>query len=364
MAGKNYYKIIRILILICILFSLLSCGDERSIFWTIIKARKEKDNSLDNTLSIVAMTEDGTNYYISAGGSIWWQEMSLEDDQWKKVKFPGKGVLCTALASFGSSLYAGFILDNGDERLFTTTNPTAKSPDWTNVTDTLVTDKQIIKLMQANSLLFISVQEQDSNYSLYYYNGADFFSIHDNVTDKSKPILDIGWNGSVYWTISGSKIYELNASLDSAVEIDSIDSDGDFTSVLYQDSSGDYYVSSEKGNIYIYDGSEWHYLGKDDLVEIGGKVVAFTDLAEVNGNILIGTQGYGFFETRSGSLDDLDRAGEKDDMDSILSSDLYTSHVLSLYETATNRVFFCTGGNGLYHNTYNGEKWAKDWIHE
>lgn len=375
MTGKNYYKLIQGLVLIGILFTLASCGeDERSIFWTIINAREEEDYSLDNNISVIAMTDDETNYYISAGGSVWWQEMTLDDNEWKKVKIPGKASFCTAIEYYNSTFYAAFILESGIARLYSTTNPAAGSPTWTRVVDPLIRNKQIIKFMAVNSRLFISVleppieTEEDSEeeppytFSLFYLNGANFNEIHPKMTSRKKPVIDICWNGTNYWATSGEKILEFNESLTTAIKIKTIEHN--FSGILYQFSSGRHYVSSERGNVYIYDGSDWESLKKDELIEIDGKIVSFTDVMKVNGNILVGTQGYGFFEMRDGTLDSLKRAGADNDMNSILSIDLYNSHIISFYKTYPDLIFFCTGGDGLYHNTFDGDRWSEDWVRE
>jgi hypothetical protein len=257
------------------------------------------------------------------------------------------------------------MLKNGTSGLYYTSNPTSNSPGWNRITENSIDNKQIIKLKEENSILFISLQESkdDNDYSLYSYDGITFDDIDANLTNRSKPVMDITWNGSTYWAVTGHYIYEINAARTSSNKID-IDSDGDFGGIFYNSSSGKTYVSSEKGNIYIYNGSEWDYLADDDIEKISGNIVTFTGVTNINGNILVGTHGYGFFEMRDGTLGDLKRAGKNDDMESLLSSDLYFSHVLSFYITPSNLVFFCTGGDGLYHNTYNGSEWSPDWVHE
>jgi hypothetical protein len=362
------------LCIVSILFSFLSCGGEgRSIYWTIINAREEEDYSLDNKLTILSMTDDGTNYYISAGGSLWWQEMTLSDDEWEKAGMPHNTMLCSALEYYGSELYGAFIFDNGSAGLYSTTNLTDDDPVWTPVSDPLIDGKQIIRLMEVNSRLFISLLEDSLkstdraslDYSLYFYDGIIFNDIADGVTDCANPVQDITWNGTTYWAITGSRIFEINSAVNTATEVTSVDPNGDLGGIYYDSGSGKTYVSSQKGNMYIFNGSTWNYYhDDDDLKKVNGKIVAFTGIREINGNIVVGSHGGGFYEMRDGTLGSLERAGESDDMDTILSSDLYTSKVLSLYVTPPDMIFFCTGGNGLYHNTYDGSKWSKDWVHE
>jgi len=55
-----------------------------------------------------------------------------------------------------------------------------------------------------------------------------------------------------------------------------------------------------------------------------------------------------------------------------MPAELHYSYILSFYNPAINLVFFCTAGDGLYHNTYDGTNWADSgasedespWIHE
>ncbi|MBN2442265.1 MAG: hypothetical protein JXJ04_13000 [Spirochaetales bacterium] len=363
---KTIYTLLTVLMVSFMFFILASCSDGvHSVYWTIIHAQKEEDHSLNNNLSILAMTDDGSVYYIATGGRIYRQEMTLADNVWSKTNFPANAYFCTALRCFGTRLYAGFLREGASPELYSCANPNTNSPTWTPVTDAEndINGKQIIKIMEVNSQLFVSLQEPGSpfKYSLYYFDGIDNFIPVTGLVSKDDPIIDVIRDAAEYWAISGTNMYRGNLGGMVLLSGDDDPSGEDYSGLFYSATWGNIYASTEEGKVYMYNGSTWTSNGS--AVESTGDIVYFTGISEINENIIVGTAGYGFFEMKGGAITELKRL----DNDSLVSSDLYTSHVLSFYITPPDDlVFFCTAGDGLYHNTYSGDPavWSLDWVRE
>ena len=184
------------------------------------------------------------------------------------------------------------------------------------------------------------------------------------VLHNANPIKSIIWDGAEYWAICGSRLFR-GATIDALVESDD-PSDDKYNDILYDSTRNLYYLSSNNGNVFRYNPNSDAWDSPDEEVEIGGEAVSFTALAQIQDNILVGTHGYGFFQMLNGTLGSLTRAGDGDGENegSLIGTDLFDSHVLSFKIAAPDLVFFCTGGDGLYHNTFDGTEWSSDWVRE
>ena len=127
-------KLLATLTLVTLAAVLISCSNQEfAIFYYIENEREQKDESLENELSILSMVKAGTFYYIAAGGEIFRRDET--DDEWDSVKFPSQADYCTALTLFNGKLYAGVIPKaecyryeaDGQWRLL---GSLASRPDW------------------------------------------------------------------------------------------------------------------------------------------------------------------------------------------------------------------------------------------
>jgi hypothetical protein len=354
MVMKQYNAILILLLTGLIIISLLmvACmAEEYSVFWSIHLTEKEIDSSLDNELTIESMTNDGDYYYIATGGSMWKKSVTAPTEEaWEKVSLPQKGAICTGMTLFSGDLYAGFIFNNGTTGLYkTATDPI----NWGIVNNS---DMQIQKLMVVNGELFISLMYSSGDsykFGLYYLNGTDYQPT--SIIDKYLPVKNIILVGTTYWVISGNKVFSGTdpGSLEEVTTDPLYDeSDNKYEGIHYSAGSI-YYLSANNGKIYrSSDTINWD---SSDVKKVTNKTVKFTEFAEVNGNILVGTTAFGFYQMPGGTLESLERID-------LLSSELDRSHVMRFHVDG-DKVFFCTATDGLYSNSYNGE-WLGSWIHE
>jgi hypothetical protein len=364
---KQYNQIFLLLItvFIIIFFLMVSCmAEEYSVFWSIHLTEKEIDNSLDNELTVESMVNDGSTYYIATGGSMWKKSVSAPtEEEWKKISLPQKGAICTGMTLHGGDLYAGFVFTDGTTGLYTTAT---SNISWQKETDAILDNKQIIKLVVANTTLFVSVMypsDGDYTFGLYYLNG-DYQP--SSIMDISSKIIGIIWDGSDYWVVYRNKVFRgADPTSLSEVTSDPLDNSSEtrYGGIHYSDYSGNgyYYLSSTKGRIYrsdIDDGTNWHE--ESEVQKVTDKTVKFTEFAEVNGNILVGTLAFGFYQMTDGTLGSLVHS-EK--LEGMLSSELDRCHVMRFHVDG-DRVFFCTASEGLYSNSYDGTAWTEDWVHE
>ena len=97
------------LTLVTLIAILISCSNQEfAIFYYVENEREQKDESLENELSILSMVKEDVSdiYYIAAGGKIFRRHES--DDNWDSVKFPSQAEYCTALTLFKGKLYGLF----------------------------------------------------------------------------------------------------------------------------------------------------------------------------------------------------------------------------------------------------------------
>jgi len=354
----------KILIFITITIFTLSCTDnENAIFYYLENEEVEIDHSLNNEISISHMDMDASNnIYIAAGTSAYRYGTS-----WNGLSFPSGTDFITSLIVFNVSgteyLFGGF--KDGGSFEFWRGNIGADSPTWTQIDDpnNLIDGKQIIRLKELNNRI-VAITYQSGNYNIYFseLNGTTFNNT--NMPAQTSQILDIieGAAGA-YWAITPTKIYS-GPTID-ALTTERLLADGDipntsdkFRGVHYSAGTNKYYISTDDGQVFESldnNGNNWN---ASDTKDVSNKNVPFALFAEINGNILVGTFGYGYYEMIGGSVDNLNRLGE------FTSADLYDGVVVDFYING-NTCYFLTAGSGLWRNTYTiADGWGSDWEHE
>jgi hypothetical protein len=92
---KKYLIIAGVIALI-----LFSCTPpDQSVYWAIINAVPEVDNSLNNYLTVVAMAGDATNNYMAAGSNIYYRLKTSTSDPWGTLPLPAGTSLCLAMTT-------------------------------------------------------------------------------------------------------------------------------------------------------------------------------------------------------------------------------------------------------------------------
>ncbi len=354
---------------------LVSCSNQEfAIFYYIENEEEQKDDSLENELSIISMVKDGSFYYIAAGGDIF-RRMDTSDN-WDALNFPSGADYCTALTLFNGKLYAGFLEGASTFRFYEGTP--AIDPNWQRLTDPKIDGKQVIRAevitgSGPTEQLFV-ITFDNEKYSLYWKTAVSAFE--DGILDASSMIRNITYNPAgpqFYWVISDDSIYTKSADplipgvFDSKPEIELPLENGGYRGIYYSTIHNKYYVSTLEGVVLSSsDGNTWE---SSDNQSVAGQDVQFWFFGEVDNrpalsesNVIVGTVGYGIFEMPDGEVSNLDRMSE------FIATELYYGWVTGFftdYDGATPLVFVCTAGSGLWRNEYAfpGE-WGENWSWE
>ena len=361
---------------------LLSCSNQEfAIFYYIENEEEQKDESLENELSIISMVKDGSFYYIAAGGDIF-RRMDTSDN-WDSLKFPSGADYCTALTLFDpvgpepNMLYAGFLEGSSTFRFYKGTPST--NPNWQRVTDSKIDGKQVIRAevitgSGPTEQLFV-ITFDDEYYSLFWSD--DGTNYYDGILDEGKMIRNVTYNPAgpqFYWVVTDDGIYtkgddplnNLDPEFDPKPDIELPPENGGYRGIYYSTIHNKYYVSTLEGVISSSsDGDSWESSGTKS---VAGQDVQFWFFGEVDNrpalsesNVLVGSVGYGFFEMPDGEVASLDRMSE------FIATELYYGWVTGFFTDygATPLVFVYTAGSGLWRNEYTfpGE-WGQDWTWE
>jgi hypothetical protein len=236
------------------------------------------------------------------------------------------------------------------------------TPSWSAVTDIEIDGKQILQLSDVNGNLFVSTKDS-ADYMLYYLiTGADDSFADTTLPTQTKPVLDVVHDGSNYFTITGVKIFYGNAANNISTEetTNTPSSSTDFGGLHY-DGTTNFYLSSKGGVVYsnIVDPASAAWTASSVQTDpITGKVAPFTSFGKVGSNVIVGTEGYGFYEMSDGTVTSLTR------LQALTAADLYNGWVTG-FLLDSPRVFVFTAGSGLWSRSYSGGAWdGENWTHE
>jgi hypothetical protein len=365
--------------ILALLVVLGSCTDEDldPIFYTLSEERSlEDDRGLENNINVQEVVRANTYSRYFAAAKTLYSRADSAGSSWSKVSPPVAGANCDTLGEFtpvNDLVYAGFYADNGDGLGLWSWDQGTTSWSGTQITaaGTLEANDQIHMIEKVNSNLFVSVGKYNSgsgtydSYDLYYSaDGTNFTDVDFNAGADltiSVPVTDIAWDGAnTYWVVAGRYLYEDTDGL--PMDLDLVPAGGPtnpdshaFGGVLY--SGGSFYVSSTGGQLWSYNGT---WTGPES-VTVSEKLVRFTRFVEdtVLGDILVGTQGTGYFRLIGGDITNWQRFQEYN------ISGVYNGAINSfLLDTvpATDVLFACTFGDGLWRADHSAGEWI--WLQE
>ena len=352
------------LIILSALFTVLlsACTDRTldPIFWTLANEQSlDDDRGFNDSATVHKMIKEGNNYFAAANQILF---RAVGEDIWKDAS-PEEGhslagAFCKIIEAFQGFLYAGFV--GQDEGLgLWRADPTSLIWEKEYNGEDTGENVQIIMLKTVNDRLFVSTarkNDQDEfEYSLYYYDDLSTFK-STNLSSLLFPITDITYDSSNYWVVSGPSLY--GGSLDS-LTLESGDapkpnSTKPFGGVYY--TSGKLYLSSEEGKMYKYEGEVW---SNPTEVTPDEEPVPFTEFVEVDSDLFVGTEGFGYYRLPSGSIEssEIERSPDYN------ISDLYNGVILRFFwDEEEDKVFACTAGAGLWRADREDYAWV--WVQE
>lgn len=341
-----------VLILLLLLFVMTSCQNENSLFWAVTNAVKQIDNSLDNDLTIQDMVSDGSNYYLASFGTMWKKSVSAASaDEWTEISLPDGADYCTALEydSANSLLYLGVFMENGSGALFSSGDD---GSTWTKIPD--YDGYQILDLWDVNNQLLVSDFDPSLGTNMYSLSFCDGNRNVTGVNNVASPVIGVVYDTANYYVLLKNTVYGAGDLASLSTGVNKPDTTDKFQDIFYS-SGGTYYISTDNGR--VYSSSDFSTWTSSDVQSIYSVNVSFLGFGEVNGNVLVGTSNYGFFQMKDGNVSSLERPGE------LLNSDMYYFYVKRFYVNG-NKVFFITGSKGLFFNTYDGSSWGENWTWE
>ena len=357
---------IKLLSTLFLVFLLFGCSEnEFGIFYFIENETAQLDYSLENRISVTSMCKADDDYYISAGGSMWTR--NVKEVEWDSVRFPDDAVGCTAMTLFGSELFAGFVMIDDSFAMFRAAPKL--NPSWDRISNAVVENRQILWLKVVNSRLFLST-EKSGDYDLFYTLTGDEDSLENTgIPTQTVSINDVTWDGSEYLAVVGADIYHGLPGTMEEPHPDGPTINGLLRGIYYTDRYGDdppgkYYLATDGGKVYSSDNNFESWISTDSFSHLGTPV-RFTTFSEIDGNILLGSIGFGFYEMHDGEIKDTDDSLSR--LTEFTASELYNGSVVGFYvdeETDPSTLFALTIGSGLWHSTFNQSDEWNEWIHE
>lgn len=338
-----------------------SCNPTYSVFWAAINDEETEDYSLDNNITIAGMDDDGTNYYIAGGRFFNYRLLTGDTDaaanEWTAITMPTDISLVTAFTVFNSKFYLAGLFSDGTYRMYEA-SVTTSNPSWGNeLSDTNIQGNQVIKMIEVNGLLFVSVYKNDS---YYLYSSPDGTTYNDASADAStdaqtSPFTSVVWDTTNYWAVNKTSLVKGTAGNFGAVTAPTTTIN---LGEIYYDGSSKYYISTESGLVYSSDDTGATWDTSAEQTETSTDTVFFTGFTQVGSNILVGTLGYGFYEITGGNVANITR------FSSISAKDVNSSSVKGFHIKSSDPgiIFFLTAGNGLFRTAYNSEN--STFIHE
>jgi len=200
---------------------LTSCTD--AIFATIETEKKVATNTLPLLLSIfdIAVTAPNT-YYVAAGavfrgvlsgvgGTVTWTPNTTDTS--RPFNPPGN-LICNAMALFGGAVWGGFISPSGVASLYRSgPTPSFAAADGSTQIP-MVPGEQVTLLRSAGPAptpnLYIggatAPGSGDYVYELDYVPNAGTTYTATSLTGLNKPVVGVGFDGTLYWAAAGSNV--------------------------------------------------------------------------------------------------------------------------------------------------------------
>lgn len=339
---------------------LAACTDKDlyPIFYTLENERAlADDRGMPDEANVYDFAKSGTRYFAAAN-TLYTRE---ETGDWSSVAPPVSGALCNTIEVFGGNLYAGFFTEGGTGLGVYYTDPDTIS--WSKVPDANVQDVEIGFVKQAgplgSELFFVCREGGSSDYSLWYSDDPLSTPFAESTSTDFPPtptgyvsITDIVYDGAVYWVIAGPYLY--SGAEDNLLEVAGGPTNPRSSSFGGLLDSPVVYVSTKDGELWSYNGA---WTGPSTVSEDGDDVqfTGFIDVTGISGDILVGSQGTGYFRLIGGDVNNTERFKEYN------VSALYSGTINGFFLDGTT-LFARTIGNGLWRAGYTGTEW--EWKQE
>jgi hypothetical protein len=339
------------------LASLAACSD--AIYATIDTEKKTATNTLSQTISVfdmaVTASAAGSATYYVASGAIFQGTLAATSVSWKPNATDNtrpwnpSGMLCNAMTFYNSlNLYGGFIAQNGSSILYeSSVSPLSFGSSPTPIS-LLSTGEQVTTLSSVGANLFVGGAVMSGNnyvFQLEYTNNPGIALFTSLITGQPYPLVPVAYDGTNYWTASGSTLFESPTALTiSSFVANAAQSWGTINGVF---ASGTTVIVLTKSNGVFYSlnaGGAWTQVQPDHQ---GTVTVSYLSAAGpiAPSVYLVGSDGYGYYTLNTGSAT-LSRFG-----DSTIA--LYAASVSRIVLDPGNSVVLMgTNSKGLWRTVY------------
>jgi hypothetical protein len=299
------------------------------ILYTLATEHPRDNHNLPDELTVTAVVSADGHYYVAAGGM--WRRPHA-GDTWQEVSRPAPDVpgdeaeelLVLGLAASGDDTSDDDTLCAGTERGLFVANAGSK-PNWRRASGVAATE-QVLRVFtipdspDGEILAITQPQEDRTAYRVYQSRDCRSFDAVAPLQDVAGRAFDAVYAFDEYWVTVGDRVYRgaTLAGLDVAEE--QPDGAGRYRGVFLNDARDRLYVADENGNIHWRGRAEpWTSAPIEPPAE-SVEAVPLTLFAEIRGTILVGTEGFGFYQFPDGQPDRAVRGAR-------ITSQLYEAHI-------------------------------------
>ncbi len=318
------------------------------------------------------------SYYAGLGKL--WSRTKAAGSKWVEATPPGTGIYADSGEAAGSLLYVSFRNLEGDPIGVWSLDSTSI---WARVDENFpASGSTIQRIMKANDILFTTCAKTDpitltTAYSVYRLNGSAFDPIASLANLATRP-TDMVWDGLEFLLAAETKLY---GSADGVTFTDrSVPASTTLTSITY-DADLKLVATSSNGMLHqsLDSGATWassaaftktsvaYYLTQALIVPFGTskRLLVGTDSKYLPA--LTASGGYLDFDASSAAIATwaTTESAAKTPISDAINFDTSVGNnpvpKLFVFQEADGviNLFACTGGLGLWLNTYSGSAWSK-----
>ena len=311
--------------------ALVACEPNVPGIYHTLATESERDNrNLDDNLTVSATAEWAGNYYVAAHG-LWSRPTGR--DSWQQVRRPPPGSVelpVLAMAQSGGTLCVG--TESGVYHA--AANP--ESPSWQQAAGI---SGQILRLfaIPGGDGEILAIVHGDGLYVSDDCRDFDPVPLPDATSGRPYDAFHDGVN---YWLTVGGRIYS-GTDLRTLEREAGAPEQSDYRGIWCLE-AGNCYIANRDGEIYNSQARyNWEPLEQIEPPDDDASAVPLTLFIAIDGQILIGTEGYGFYQF---GVQDRDLSNVRRGPRS--TSQLYRAHI-TVFARHGGLVFAGTAGGGL-----------------
>ena len=326
-AGRHLLGVLALLLVV-------ACEPDVLGIYHTLATESERDNrNLHDNLTVSATAEVDGHFYVAAHG-MWSRPTGR--DSWQEVRRPRSGSVempVLGMAQSNATLCVG--TDNGVYHA----DADPEAPNWQRAAGITGQILRVFAIPGRDGEILAIVHNDGLFVSRDGCEGFSRVTLPEEATASGRP-YDAFYDGSKYWLTVGKRVY-FGDNLDAPLEREArAPEDSDYRGIwcLGDDNC---YFANRAGEVYSLDSNNLELLGTIEPPDDDVEEVPLTLFIHIEDQMLIGTEGYGFYQFGVRDLDLSDvRRGPRS------TSQLYRAHV-TMFARHGDLVFAGTAGGGL-----------------